>query len=224
MRENSAILLEDDYLQKYEGFDPNSTESYIIFEFMQNKHMEQSVDFASYIQNEFVNEKRIDRGVKQGGLLVLRKTSMPAVLVELGFMSNREEERYMASDNGTRRLSNAIYKAFNRYKDGYDRKQGVLGAASKEEPSKSSSVSMSNMASDGIVYKIQILTTSKKIPTNSRELKGYKNVNFFEEKGLYKYTYGETTSLNEIQSLKRKVEKDFKGAFVVQFKDGKKIK
>ena len=219
MRENSAILLEDDYLQKYEGFDPNSTESYIIFEFMQNKHMEQSVDFASYIQKEFVNEKRIDRGVKQGGLLVLRKTSMPSVLVELGFISNREEERYMASESGTRGLANAIYKAFNRYKDGYDRKQGALNASAPT----SSSTSTTAVKSDDVVYKVQILTTNKKIPANSRELKGYKNVSYFEEKGLYKYTYGETTNLNEIQSLKRKVEKDFKGAFIVQFKDGKKI-
>jgi N-acetylmuramoyl-L-alanine amidase len=89
-RENSVILLEEDYQQKYEGFDPNSTESYIIFELMQNKYMEQSVSFASEIQKVFKSAKRSDRGVKQAGLLVLRKASMPSVLVELGFISNTD--------------------------------------------------------------------------------------------------------------------------------------
>ena len=87
MRENSAILLEDNYLQKYEGFDPTSSESYIIFEFMQNKHMEQSISLASEVQKCFTSAKRNNRGVRQAGFLVLRKTSMPSILVELGNMT-----------------------------------------------------------------------------------------------------------------------------------------
>ncbi len=89
-RENSVILLEDDYSTKYEGFDPNSTESYIIFEFMTNKYMEQSLKFATHIQKDFKNvAKRTDRGVRQAGFLVLRKSSMPSVLIELGLSITR---------------------------------------------------------------------------------------------------------------------------------------
>lgn len=241
MRENSAILLEDDYLQKYEGFDPKSSESYIIFEFMQNKHMEQSVDFASTIQKEFVKERRGNRGVKQGGLLVLRKTSMPAVLVELGFISNREEERFMTSAAGQRKLAGALYSAFVRYKNGYDRKRGLLSvgdaqpvavsenvevvaAETAAETKNSTTANRATPKKGSTVYKIQILASDKKLPTNSRELKGYKNTDFFKERGLYKYTYGETTDFNEIRALRRKVAKDFKDAFIIEFKDGVKVK
>ena len=100
MRENSAILLEDNYLQKYEGFDPTSSESYIIFEFMQNKHMEQSISLASEVQKCFASAKRNNRGVRQAGFLVLRKTSMPSILVELGYISNPAEERFMRTKEG----------------------------------------------------------------------------------------------------------------------------
>ncbi len=110
MRENSAILLEDNYLQKYEGFDPTSSESYIIFEFMQNKHMEQSISLASEVQKCFTSAKRNNRGVRQAGFLVLRKTSMPSILVELGYISNPVEERFMKTKEGQNKLATAIYK------------------------------------------------------------------------------------------------------------------
>ena len=109
MSENSAILLEDNYQQRYEGFDPNSSESYIIFEFMQNKHMEQSISLASEIQKSFGACKRVDRGVRQAGFLVLRKTSMPSVLVELGYISNRQEEQFMRTTAGQNKLAEALY-------------------------------------------------------------------------------------------------------------------
>ena len=108
MRENSAILLEDNYLQKYEGFDPTSSESYIIFEFMQNKHMEQSISLASEVQKCFASAKRNNRGVRQAGFLVLRKTSMPSILVELGYISNPAEERFMRTKEGQNKLATAI--------------------------------------------------------------------------------------------------------------------
>jgi len=245
MRENAAILLEDDYLQKYEGFDPNSSESYIIFEFMQNKHMEQSISLASEIQKAFASNKRGDRGVKQAGLLVLRKTSMPSVLVELGFISNRDEENYMKSADGQNKLARAIYNAFDKYKHAYDRKQGALthgntvvantkqtatgGNSSASQP-KATNVSATGKpaaASDPnqgkVVYKIQILTSDKKLPSNSKQLKGYKDVSFYQEKGMYKYTYGESTDFEKIKALRKKVAKDFKDAFIIRFKDGKRL-
>lgn len=235
MRENSAILLEDDYMQKYEGFDPNSSESYIIFEFMQNKHMEQSVVFASEIQKGLIAAKRTDRGVRQAGFLVLRKTSMPSVLVELGYISNREDERYMSSSNGQTEMSEALYDAFVKFKREYDRKQGALSQSSPisvvsesaQQPvqgSKSITEKKAPTQQGKVVYKVQILASDKKLAKNSKQLKGYADATYYQENGMYKYTYGESTSLNEIKKVRQKVLKDFKDAFVVTFKDGQKVK
>ena len=288
MSENSAILLEDNYQQRYEGFDPNSSESYIIFEFMQNKHMEQSISLASEIQKSFKSARRVDRGVRQAGFLVLRKTSMPSVLVELGYISNRQEENYLGSADGQNALAEALYEAFSRYKRSYDRRAGGVGgmavatgtptkaAASQaaelsasmpeaapvsaeqvgegsgapagseadilyrkqhqtERPvkekvvakpvaKKSTKSSTTQQAAAGkTVYKVQILTATQQLPANSRKFKGYKPVNFYVEKGIYKYTYGETTDFTEIKRIRRQLLKDFKDAFIVGFKDGKKV-
>ena len=117
-RENSVILYEDDYKTRYAGFNPNSAESYIIFEFMQDKYMSQSVHLASLVQKEFKQTgKRIDRGVHQAGFLVLKASAMPSILVELGFISNPTEERYLNSESGKRALANSIFQAFLTYKE-----------------------------------------------------------------------------------------------------------
>ena len=121
-RENSVILLEDGYKERYQGFDPRSPESYIMFEFMQSKFSDQSIEMAAYIQDEFIELKRYNRGVRQENFWVLHQTKMPSVLIELGFISNPDEEKYLLSDNGNRELANAIYKAFARYKHEFDRK------------------------------------------------------------------------------------------------------
>ncbi|MBR5296905.1 MAG: N-acetylmuramoyl-L-alanine amidase [Parabacteroides sp.] len=250
MRENSAILLEDNYLQKYEGFDPNSSESYIIFEFMQNKHMEQSISLASEVQKSFVSAKRKNRGVRQAGFLVLRKTGMPSILVELGYISNPAEEQFMKGAEGQRRLATAIYNAFTKYKREYDRKKGGVSGnvftapliEIKEENNQVEPVeapkneaktvtkkvgektSSSKELKGVVIYKIQILTSDKKLSANSKLFKGYKNVDYFVEKGIYKYTYGEMSDLNAIRKLRRQVARDFKDAFIVAFKDGEKVK
>lgn len=120
-RENSVIMLEDDYTTTYHGFDPNSTESYIIFELSQNKHLDQSIDFASHVQKEMVSTAgRTNRGVRQGGLYVLAKTSMPAVLIELDFICNPTCERFLGSDSGQSKFAKAIFNAFKSYKESYD--------------------------------------------------------------------------------------------------------
>lgn len=270
MRENSAILLEDDYQQRYEGFDPNSTESYIIFEFIQNKHVEQSISLASEVQKCFSTARRSDRGVRQAGFLVLRKTSMPSVLIELGYISNREEERFMKSESGRRQLATAIYNAFSKYKRDYDRRQGALSenmrqapilqyteTTDEEMPDESTSdyqpetqtttpppgseadilnrkrrrqaaeqersTPQAKTKQGKVVYKIQILTSPKKLSSSSRLLKGYKEVDYYIEKGTYKYTYGESTSFDTIRRLRRSILKDFKDAFIIAFKDGEKV-
>ena len=110
-RENAVILYEDDYQTRYAGFDPNSAESYIIFEFMQDKYMEESVHLASLVQNQFKNTcKRTDRGVHQAGFLVLKASAMPSILIELGFISNPEEERYLNSEAGSTSLAKEYSK------------------------------------------------------------------------------------------------------------------
>ena len=301
MSENSAILLEDNYKQRYEGFDPNSSESYIIFEFMQNRHVEQSISLASEIQKAFKEVKRVDRGVRQAGFLVLRKTSMPSVLVELGYISNQQEERYLASDEGQRALAGALYQAFVRYKRNYDRRTGtIMNTSSKQtvlsretdsahekaedassthkiaeqieedeaanapvgseayvayrkrhlesknaagsapekkaqapapvqttaRPEKDAEIGshpMMDNLKNKTVYKVQILTASKLLPSSSSRLKGYKPVGYYVENGIYKYTYGETTSFSEIKQIRKKLLKDFKDAFIVGFKNGKKV-
>ena len=116
-RENSVITLEKGYEQKYEGFDPNSSESYIIFELMQDKNMESSVKLAGFIQKQFRNSaKRVDKGVHQAGFLVLRATSMPSVLIELGYINNPAEAAYLTSKAGVNALAKSIYNAFVAYK------------------------------------------------------------------------------------------------------------
>lgn len=119
-RENSVIELEDDYSAKYQGFDPNSAESYIIFELNQSKHMEQSINFASYVQGEFKKCGQVDKGVRQAGFWVLAKTGMPAVLVELDFICNPKREKFLSSDDGQEKLAKSLFNAFCQYKEGYD--------------------------------------------------------------------------------------------------------
>ena len=116
-RENSVILLEEDYTSTYEGFDPKSPESYIIFSLMQNLYLEQSIEFAAVVKDEFLNKaKRKDRGVIQQGLLVLARTSMPGVLIETGFITNPSEEKYLMTDYGQSVIASAIFRAFRDYK------------------------------------------------------------------------------------------------------------
>lgn len=114
-RENAVITLENDYKTTYQGFDPNKAEGYVIFEFMQDKYMKQSVDLASCIQKQYVSTGRPNKGVHQAGFLVLRNTSMPSVLTELGFITTPAEETYLNSQQGVMELSRSIYNGFLAY-------------------------------------------------------------------------------------------------------------
>ena len=134
MRENSVILLEEDYRTKYKGFDPASVDSYIMFEFMQDKYISRSVEFSSIVQKEFVKFQRTDRGVLQAGFWVLHRSACPSVLVELGFISNAAEERYLTSQQGQKELATAVFNAFVDYKRTHDKKSGhQISAVSKIE-------------------------------------------------------------------------------------------
>lgn len=224
-RENAVILLEDDYEQKYEGFDPKSAESYIIFEFMQNLFVEQSVNFASFVQNELVRTaKRQDRGVKQAEYLVLRKSSMPRVLIELDFISNAEAETYLLTQKRQETMARAICNAFTKYKKEYDQKTGV-SRSSPENAIQSAETTLTEnptKTTTGKTYKVQVLTADKKLTKNSSLLKGY-DAGFYFEKNLYKYTIGESSDINEIKKLRQQLSKDFKDAFIVIFENGERV-
>jgi len=241
-KENSVILIESDYEQRYAGFNPNSAESYIIFEFLQDKNMEKSVRLATDIQKQFRNTaKRIDKGVHQAGFLVLRETTMPGVLVELGYISNPDEERYLLTEAGTSALAKSIYQAFLSYKKKYDMGDNTRPAQAKvEEPApvqkpktpnksqnankpKSESTKSKGTQTDKPIFKIQFLTSDKKLPAGSKLFKGLTPVGHYQEKGIYKYTYGESHDYNKVLRTKRQISTKFKDAFIIAFKNGKKM-
>lgn len=234
-KENSVILIEDNYEQRYAGFNPNSSESYIIFEFLQDKNMEKSVKLATLIQKQFKHTaRRIDKGVHQAGFLVLRATSMPGALVELGYISNPDEEQYLLSDAGSNALANSIYKAFLNYKREHDTPLGKSKAQPQDVPHPESKPEEANPAPQAAVhgtatseakpvFKIQILTSDKVLPKGSKLFKGLKPVNHYKEKGIYKYTYGESTDYNKVLRTKRQITGKFKDAFIIAFKNGKKM-
>ena len=259
-RENSVILYEDDYKTRYAGFNHNSAESYIIFEFMQDKYMEQSVHLASLVQKQFRHHcKRVDRGVHQAGFLVLKASAMPSILVELGFISTPEEERYLNTEEGSSTLAKGIYRAFLSYKREHEirltgssrtalpnddevtdtevaqidstesenkkpqnipRTDKLVTEAKTQRP-----IVVESTTNDSeITFKIQILTSSRPLSKNDKRLKGLKDVDYYKENGLYKYTYGASSDYNKVLRTRRNtVTPLFKDAFIIAFRNGEKM-
>ncbi|WP_373728532.1 N-acetylmuramoyl-L-alanine amidase family protein, partial [Bacteroides heparinolyticus] len=261
-RENSVILYESDYKTRYAGFNPNSAESYIIFEFMQDKYMSQSVHLAALVQKQFRNTcKRVDRGVHQAGFLVLKASAMPSILVELGFISTPAEERYLNTEEGITSLANGIFRAFLTYKreqeirlkgssntvlpeeteavvdSAQDAAADIVQAEPEKTVAASAGVARSTGEStkkaekntsaeteqSGIVFKIQILTSSRPLAGNDKRFKGLKGVESYREGGIYKYTYGASSDYNQVLRNKRGIADKFKDAFIIAFKDGEKM-
>ncbi len=240
-RENSVILLEDDYTTKYAGFDPTSAESYIMFDFMQSIHLEQSINLASFIQNEFKNKaNRIDRGVRQGLFWVLRATSMPSVLIEVGYISNVAEENFLSQPQSRKQMAESIYNAFSHYKADWSRKQQGYMTTSNNNVNKTSPIvnevtkeiedlqvkdnnNIKPEKSDSKEeYRIQIFVSENIYKQNSSLFKGLTQIRYYKENGLYKYTYGSFKTRQEALKELPKVSKLFKGAFVVHFIGDKK--
>jgi len=229
-RENSVILLEDNYKVKYEGFDPNSSESYIMFETLHDRFMDQSISMASNIQKEFRSSDITDRGVRQDVFLVLRNTGMPSVLVELGYISNRNEENFLNSKTGQQKLANAIYNAFAQFKRTYDKRQGVVTidqhpqvALKTDTAVRESTRVVASKHDEAVVYKVQILASPFKLEPNSSEFKREKEVDFYKEKGLYKYTIGHSSDLKEISVLRRELSRKFRDCFIIGYRNGEKF-
>ena len=226
-RENGVILLEDNHEKTYANFNPNSPESYIIFEYMQSEFVKESIHIAQYVQSNFANDaNRLDRGVRQAGFLVLNATSMPSILVELGYISNAEEAKYLASATAQQHLSSCISKAFDRYYADLKKLSDGATHPAVSEPTElveEQPASVPVVDEDAPVFKVQFLSSAKKLSKGNQAFKGLTPVDCYYDKGLYKYTYGASTDYNKILRLKRKVNEKFKDAFIVAFVKGERI-
>lgn len=235
MRENSVISMEKDYQQRYQGFDPRSSESYIIFEFIQGKNMERSVELARMIQRGVCDgANRPDKGVHQAGFLVLRETSMPGCLIELGFITTPDEERLLNNDSRVDDIARGIYEAFAKYKNKYDRSVSVPYRAKDsedvnlpkivpdQEPAPKTRVVTKAEVADAPVFKLQIFVGSRNLRKGDAHFKGETDYDSFQEGNLVKYTLGASTNYNEIYRLRKEKLEKFPEAFIIAFKNGQK--
>ena len=227
-RENGVIFLEENHEKKYANFNPNSPESYIIFEFMQSEFVKESIHIAQYVQSNLtVEANRHDRGVRQAGFLVLHATSMPSILVELGYISNPDEAKYLASATGQKKLSNCISSAFEEYYADLHKQLGNIPMEYMAEKGHMAPIPPSHEepmnATDKPIFKIQFLVSSVLLKDNDKAFNGLSPVTCYQEKGLYKYTYGATTDYNQILRTKKKVNEKFKDAFIVAFINGERV-
>ncbi len=225
MRENQVIYLEENYEVTYDGFDPKSPESYIGITLMQEEYLDQSILLADLIQKNFTNiNKRVNRGVKQAGFLVLRETYMPSVLVEAGFLSNKAEGTYLNSEKGKAEIAESIIQAVKNYRSSINLE--ILDPRIEEVPAPIITNSVENFDDtfNGITFKVQLVASSKKLEPKSSNFKGLAPV-FREKEGkLFKYYYGATSSYSQINKLHLEAQKQgFPSSYVVAFRDGKKI-
>ena len=243
-KENSVILLEDNYKKTYEGFDPHKPESLAGLKIKQEDNLNSSITLASIVQDNFTqNLNRKTRGVKQQPLWVLDAAYMPGVLIELGFLSNKEEGEYLNSEEGQDQMAEQIAKAIIAYK-----KEFFSEMASVEEekpivkqpkPAKEEAKEMTKPLTQEVAevkqpdtvvvptlengkYKIQLFASSKKRDVTSPDFKGLKAISFTFDNNLYKYFYGSASDLNEAKKLCQEAKKSgFSDAFVVIVNDGK---
>lgn len=240
-KENSVILLEEDYNTKYEGFDPNSPESYIIFSLMQNLYFEQSINFAGLVQEQFRDRvQRKDRGVKQQGLLVLARTAMPGILVETGFITNPEEEKYLMSEQGQDYIASAIFRAFKSYKNLIETKTSFAIASRLEDlPSDTdlmedkpevrpdsqllNAEKVQPSPVPPVEYKIQITVSSKPIKSDSPLFKGLTGISEYHIDNKYKYAIGNSRTFQDALAFSKQVKEKFPDAFIIAVKENKII-
>jgi N-acetylmuramoyl-L-alanine amidase len=242
--------MEDNYATKYGDFDPNSPASYIIFTFSSKAHQAQSISFAEKIQAQFRERvARKDRGVKTAGFLVLHQTTMPSVLIETGFLTNKNEERFLTSKEGQDYLASAIYRAFKEYKQEVESvsqsiiddsiEQDAESLAPKKEEKKNPAGQKASEKSlteinkenqieskleDGLMFKVQIATSTNKVETTPENFKGLQEVSFYEAGGLFRYTYGAEKTWEAANQIQKKVkESGYEDSFIVAFHNGKRI-
>lgn len=226
IRENSAIYMEDNYQQKYEGFDPKSAESYIVFSLMQNTHLNQSLKIAEEVEKEFSTKaNRKSRGVKQAPFYVISRTNMPSILIECGFLTNFKEEEYLHSEIGQEYIASAIFRGFKAYKKNFE------GTTSEKELKEPIAVKEGRIKTpapkkeitiEKVVFKVQIGTYLKSMLNDAL----FKEINAEQQfiNGTFKYYVGNETDKSSVDKLKNQLkEKGFKGAFVLAFYKGERI-
>ena len=240
MTENSVMLLEDDYSTKYEGFDPKSSESYIMFSLTQKVFQEQSTDLASKIQKQFRERvNRYDRDVKQAGFWVLYNTKMPSVLVETGFITSPAEEQYLNSKDGQDYLAASIFRACRDYLNEIESKSGISYEKNQDQnQSQSQSQSqvqdkdqLQSQNSDSIIkekpqsgeifFMVQIATSLTKLDIKPENFKGLKDIIEISTPDRFKYATGTFTDYSTAGNYRNKIEVSYPDAFVIAVKDNK---
>ena len=237
-RENSVILLEDDYKTRYQGFDPSDPQSYILFSLMQNAHLEHSLVFAEEVANAMKGGPiSHNRGVSQDPFWVLWRTTMPAVLVEVGFITNANDLRALRSPEDRDRIAESLLKAVKAFKKRYDnstaattaperaaKPEAAPAAESKPEPAaepEAEPAPEKAVESSGVVYGVQVLATSKKMKPTDAFFKGYTPLEVRSGK-LYKYILVAGDDLAAVRKKKKELDKKFPGCFLVS-KDGETV-
>ena len=218
-RENEVILLEEDYKTHYENYDPSSPEAHIIFSMYQNAYLGQSILLAEKVENQFkTRAKRSSRGVRQAGFVVLCTTTMPSILVETGFLSNAEEEAYLASEKGQIYIASAIYRAFKEYKTemderGYQKSTAAYSRTATQENT-----------SDSLVFRVQLAASPVAIDTKVGRWKKVTGLVQWKENQVFKYLQGAYPSLKSAVRQQNHWRKNgFSGAFVVAYYKGKRV-
>jgi len=233
--ENEVVTLESDYKIKYDGFDPNSPESVIGISILQEEYLDQSIELAGRVQQFFaIKTSAKNRGVKQAGFLVLRQITMPRVLIEMGFVSNKEEGAFLNSEQGQEKLAEAIAGSILDYKNEFFNPTKEL-VINENEPVKTTPIEQKvtpkeqpkpvvKTKKNEIVFKVQIAVSSKKLATKPSNFKGLKNISMEQSGKLYKYFYGSVNSYEESKKrLEEAKQKGYTSAFIVAYKDGIKI-
>lgn len=233
-RENAVILMEEDYKDNYGGFDPNKPESHILLSMFQNAYMDQSIKYAQMLETEFkTRAMRPTRGIKQAGFVVLHQTTMPSVLVELGFLTNQEEERYLLSDNGQSYLASAMFRSFRDYKERLEKRSldeivtdpEAHPESREPETNFDNNNSTTDQSNIQIVYKVQFCASRNNLEEDDERLL---NIEKYEiektENGFLRYLSGNFTDYNNAIAYRDKVRKNGnKDAYVTAYKSGKRI-
>ena len=231
--ENEVIFLEEDYEKHYEGFNPNSPESLIGMSLLQEEYTEQSILLASYIEKKFVHKiNRKSRGVKQASLWVIHQTAMPSVLVETGFVTNKQEGAYLNSSKGQDEVSGAIYDAILDYKKILDQNVGeniyseptTPMIVKEDTPIEKVDIPAPEIIYENIVFKVQLAASSNKLEPKPFNFNGLNDISREKEGKLYKYFYGYTSDYNKVKHLQEEAQrKGYPSCFIVAYREGKRI-
>jgi N-acetylmuramoyl-L-alanine amidase len=216
-RENAAILLEENYKNNYD-YDPNSPEGHILFSMYQNAYLDQSIQFGQFVENQYASHaNRKSRGVKQAGFVVLKATSMPSVLLEIGFLSNREEENYLKTDNGKQKIAESIFNGFTEYKKKIEQLPETVAEVTNKPTSSPKEP----------IYQfwIQIAATPNPISkTDSLWKNSPFKIEQTKENGLFKYRTDTFSQIKEVLKARDKMfVAGFKDAFIIVDKNGERI-